>query len=91
MDVAGPRVFSWAMGIPSSEKTFWTVRMWAAGMASGGEIIRKSSKRWMRWGWRNCWIESSKRLLKACQRFLGYFCNRRLGGRQSNFFLPIVS
>ncbi len=36
MDVAGPRVFSWAMGIPSSEKTFWTLRMWAAGMASGG-------------------------------------------------------
>ncbi len=50
MDVAGPRVFSCAMGIPSSEKTFWTVRMWAAGMASGGEMIRKSSKRWMRWG-----------------------------------------
>ncbi len=50
MGVAGPRVFCWAMGIPSSEKTFWTVRMWAAGMASGGEMIRKSSKRWMRWG-----------------------------------------
>ncbi len=48
-----PGFFSWAMGIPSSEKNFWTVRMWAAGMASGGEIIRKSSKRWMIWGWRN--------------------------------------
>ncbi len=42
MDVAGPRVFSCAMGIPSSEI--------AAGIASGGEMIRKSSKRWMRWG-----------------------------------------
>ncbi len=37
MDGAGPRVFSWAMGIPSSENTFWTVRMWAAGMASGAK------------------------------------------------------
>ncbi len=45
MDVAGPKVFSWVIGIPISEKTFWTVRMWAAGMASGGEIIKKSSKR----------------------------------------------
>ncbi len=34
MDVAGPRVFSCAMGIPSSEKTFWTVRMW--GWPRGG-------------------------------------------------------
>ncbi len=50
MDVAGPRVFSWAMGIPSSENTFWTLRMWTAGMASGGEMIKKSSRRWMRWG-----------------------------------------
>ncbi len=50
MDVAGPRVFSCAMGITSSEHFFWTVRIWAAGMASGGEMIRKSSKRWMRWG-----------------------------------------
>ncbi len=50
MDVAGPRVFSCAMGIPSSENFLGTVRIWAAGMASGGEMIRKSSKRWMRWG-----------------------------------------
>ncbi len=50
MDVAGPRFFFCAMGIPSSEKKIWTVRIWAAGMASGGEMIRKSSKRWMRWG-----------------------------------------
>ncbi len=48
IDVAGPRVFSCAMGIPSSEKTFWTVRM--RGWPRGGEMIRKSSKRWMRWG-----------------------------------------
>ncbi len=39
MDVVGPRVFSWAMGIPSSEKTFWTVSMWAAGMALGAKLL----------------------------------------------------
>lgn len=45
MDVAGPMVFSSAIGIPSSEKNVWTVRMCAAGMALVGEIIKKSSSR----------------------------------------------
>ncbi len=49
MDVAGPRFFFCAMGIPSSEKKLDCENM-GAGMASGGEMIRKSSKRWMRWG-----------------------------------------
>lgn len=50
MDVAGPVVFSCAIGIPSAEKTFWTVMICVAGMASGDEIIKKSSSRWIRWG-----------------------------------------
>lgn len=45
IDVAGPMVFSSAMGIPSSEKTFWTVSMCASGMALGGETIKKSSSK----------------------------------------------
>ncbi len=48
MEVLGPAVLSWARGIPSSEKTFWVVKRCAAGMESGGEIIKKSSKRWTR-------------------------------------------
>ncbi len=45
MEVLGPAVLSWARGIPSSEKTVWVVKRCAAGMESGGEMIRKSSKR----------------------------------------------
>ncbi len=48
IEVLGPAVLSWARGIPSSEKTFWVVRRCAAGIESGGEMIKKSSKRWTR-------------------------------------------
>ncbi len=48
IEVLGPAVLSWARGIPSSEKTFWVVKRCAAGMESGGEMIKKSSKRWTR-------------------------------------------
>ncbi len=48
IEVLGPAVLSWARGIPSSENTFWVVRRCAAGIESGGEMIKKSSKRWTR-------------------------------------------
>ncbi len=48
MEVLGPVVLSWPRGIPSSTKTFWVVKRCTAGMVSGGEMIRKLSKRWTR-------------------------------------------
>ncbi len=48
IEVLGHAVLSLARGIPSSEKTFWVVKRCAAGMESGGEMIKKSSKRWTR-------------------------------------------
>lgn len=41
MDVLGPDVLSWARGTPSFAKTCWTVARCAAGMKSGGEMIKK--------------------------------------------------
>ncbi len=48
MSCVGPKDFSCAMGTPSSVKILWTVVMFSAGMASGGDIMRKSSSRWIR-------------------------------------------
>ncbi len=48
MNCVGPKDFSCAMGTPSSVKILWTVVIFLAGMASGGDMIRKSSSRWIR-------------------------------------------
>ncbi len=48
MNCVGPKDFSCAMGTPISVKILWTVVIFLAGMASGGDMIRKSSSRWIR-------------------------------------------
>lgn len=89
IEVLGPAFFFSAMRIPSSAKTFWTVKRCAAGIASGGDMIWKSTSRWIRCGilWLLERIQHIGYILTACRKLLGYFCNRRLGGwKNNNFF-----
>ncbi len=69
IEVLGPAVLSWARGIPSSEKTFWVVKRCAAGMESGGEMIKNHLKDGPDRVCRNCLRGSNKLLLITCRKF----------------------
>ncbi len=49
-DVEGPSVFSGERGTPSFENADWTTVSCLAAGKLLGEMTRKSSRRWMRYG-----------------------------------------